>query len=502
MLDRGVSAARALDNDRADTSRHARHPRRRLHEARAIRARRLASQCLLEHAAYTLRTGQPRCRRESARACDASRGTGQSPRCGEVGASSDGHAAACASAGTSRCRQGDDDRGTHSPGARRHGACDRAVERCNQARVAFRRGGDGISRATLQTLAVSYFTAGQLPQADSLYRAELAIDRRIFGERHPQAASDIMDLGSIAFQHAQYVQAESLYRQGVTIDEAWFGPERPAMAGPFLLLGQALVKLGKTAEAGLRCCGVHSRIGQRVHSGPHPDVARTLNALGANAAARDHQAEAEDYYRRSRGHAARRCMVRTTSTWVHRSPTSRRRGWCVETIRRPNDSSATHSPCMRRCSRARSSTSGLLAQSSAARSREARWREAEPELRTAYEIMNKQAPTSEWATSSREDLVCDLLRARSCRRGAEVSRRRRACDKALRLRSKRERRASQARRSRWLSFEPRSALADELAQHVRQDAAVLVVVHLLRRIDPREHLELLRRAVAAPSRER
>src|SRR6185312_7778757 len=37
--------------------------------------------------------------------------------------------------------------------------------------------------------------------------------------------------------------------------------------------------------------------------------------------------------------------------------------------------------------------------------REGRWRDAEPELRTAYEIMNKQAPTSEWATSSREDLV-------------------------------------------------------------------------------------------------
>ena len=37
--------------------------------------------------------------------------------------------------------------------------------------------------------------------------------------------------------------------------------------------------------------------------------------------------------------------------------------------------------------------------------RQSRWKEAEPELVAGYEIVNKQAPTSEWATSARDDLV-------------------------------------------------------------------------------------------------
>src|SRR5581483_7464018 len=37
--------------------------------------------------------------------------------------------------------------------------------------------------------------------------------------------------------------------------------------------------------------------------------------------------------------------------------------------------------------------------------------------------------------------------------------------------------------------------ADELAEHVGKNAAVLVVVHLFRRVDPRHGLELLLRAV-------
>ena len=37
--------------------------------------------------------------------------------------------------------------------------------------------------------------------------------------------------------------------------------------------------------------------------------------------------------------------------------------------------------------------------------KELRWRDAEPELHAGYEIMNKLAPASEWATSAREDLA-------------------------------------------------------------------------------------------------
>src|SRR6266568_4690703 len=47
----------------------------------------------------------------------------------------------------------------------------------------------------------------------------------------------------------------------------------------------------------------------------------------------------------------------------------------------------------------------------------------------------------------------------------------------------------------------RSRLAEKIAQHERQDAAVLVVVHLDRRVDAQQQRDFLRAAVGSPDHE-
>src|SRR5437762_10685438 len=48
----------------------------------------------------------------------------------------------------------------------------------------------------------------------------------------------------------------------------------------------------------------------------------------------------------------------------------------------------------------------------------------------------------------------------------------------------------------------RSRLAEKIAQHERQDAAVLVVIHLDRRVDAQEQRDFIHAAVLAPDHER
>ena len=48
---------------------------------------------------------------------------------------------------------------------------------------------------TLSELANSHFYAGHFDLSDAINRRVLAMDRRIYGERHPQVANDLINLG-------------------------------------------------------------------------------------------------------------------------------------------------------------------------------------------------------------------------------------------------------------------------------------------------------------------
>ncbi len=257
---------------------------------------------------------------------------------------------------------------------------------------------------SLQVLGAAHFYAGDLAEADSFYRAGLAIDRRVYRAPHPQIASDIMDIGSVQYQRANYVEAERAYREGEAMYESWFGKDRPETGAALFLLAQPLVKLSRPDEAQPlleRALAIEDRF----HKGPHPRRAYILNALGANAAVRGHQAEAERYYLRSADilrtlygpsySLVGTALANVATTWIERRDYPRAERLLREAL-------AIYAKSL-----SATDLSVGLARARLGRAlvRQARWRDAERELIAAYQIVKKEAPASEWTANARADLA-------------------------------------------------------------------------------------------------
>ena len=151
--------------------------------------------------------------------------------------------------------------------------------------------------ANMSELANCYFYAGKYSASDSLNQQILAMDRKLYGERHPHVANDLINLGAIQYEWSHYIEAERYYRKALDIIEAFYGKDHPETASAYTMLGRALVpqKRFKEAESTLReALGIDERVYGKVH----PRVASTLNELGKIA---QHQgqlkAAAEDFQR-------------------------------------------------------------------------------------------------------------------------------------------------------------------------------------------------------------
>lgn len=132
---------------------------------------------------------------------------------------------------------------------------------------------------SLTELANSHFYSGHYAASESLNQQVLAIDRQLYGERHPHVADDLINLGAIKFELGHYPQAERFDRDALDITEAFYGQDNPATASALTTLGRTLVAEGKRDEA----AGMLQRalsIEEQVYGKVHPRVAGTLNELG------------------------------------------------------------------------------------------------------------------------------------------------------------------------------------------------------------------------------
>ncbi|MGD2068493.1 MAG: serine/threonine-protein kinase [Gemmatimonadota bacterium] len=166
---------------------------------------------------------------------------------------------------------------------------------------------DALLSAALGELANTRFYAGDLQGSDSLNRAVLALDRGLYGERHPSVGDGLINLGAIRFQRGDYEGAEALYREALGILEPYYGPDHPETASNLTMLGQALVYQGRYDEA-VELLERALAVRERVYGPRHPDVATTLSELATVALQRDRldlaQARFEriaDIYRRAYG---------------------------------------------------------------------------------------------------------------------------------------------------------------------------------------------------------
>lgn len=187
------------------------------------------------------------------------------------------------------------------------------------------------------TLGSIYHKLGDLPRADSLLRASLALRRRTVGVRHPTVADGLVALALLRMDQAQYDSAESLVRSAMQIRSTIRATGDPALANDRVALGRileakgdypaSLQVLGEAVglhaqrdsassdyvAAATALANTHFYAGNydaadslnvrilaldRARHGPrHPAVAEDLVNLGAAQFERGNYREAERYYR-------------------------------------------------------------------------------------------------------------------------------------------------------------------------------------------------------------
>ncbi len=146
-------------------------------------------------------------------------------------------------------------------------------------------------------LASAHFYAGNYDVADSLNRQVLAMTRRLFGDKHPRVAEDLMNLGATEQERGNYAQAEAYFRDALARTITFYGEDHYRTAGDLVYLGRALLLQNRYPEA--KAAFERSlAIRERVFGPMHPNVANTLNELGSLAIRENRYDDAEVAFRR------------------------------------------------------------------------------------------------------------------------------------------------------------------------------------------------------------
>jgi len=161
------------------------------------------------------------------------------------------------------------------------GSYDAAIEVLQEAvKLQAAQGGSTTDLAeTLTELANSHFYSGHYAASEALNQKVLAMDRKLYGDRHPHVADDLINLGAIKYDLGHYPEAEQFDRQALDITQSFYGQNHPATASALTILGRTLVSEGKSDEAAnlLQQALV---VEEKVYGKVHPRVAGTLNELG------------------------------------------------------------------------------------------------------------------------------------------------------------------------------------------------------------------------------
>jgi serine/threonine protein kinase/tetratricopeptide (TPR) repeat protein len=150
---------------------------------------------------------------------------------------------------------------------------------------------------SLTELANAQFYAGHLDISNSLNLRVVAMDRQLYGERHPNVAEDLINLGAIQSEWGHYAETERYYRQALDIIQGFYGKDHPETASVMTVLGRSLNNQGRfddSANMLREALGIQ----ERVYGPVHPRVASALGELGKVAMKQGKLDEAEADFRR------------------------------------------------------------------------------------------------------------------------------------------------------------------------------------------------------------
>lgn len=151
--------------------------------------------------------------------------------------------------------------------------------------------------ASLYELSNAHFYAGRYKEAEELTRRVLAMNKEIYGDKHPRVAECLVNLGAIQQDLGNYVEAEKYHRQALEITRVFFGPDHHRTASGMTMVARALVFQGRFAEA-VELLRQSLAIQEGVFGPVHPRVASALNELGNSALRMQRFDEAKTSFRR------------------------------------------------------------------------------------------------------------------------------------------------------------------------------------------------------------
>ena len=273
---------------------------------------------------------------------------------------------------------------------------------------------------TLTDLANANFYAGHLDISNSLNQRVLIMDRQLYGDRHPNVAEDLINLGAIQTEWGHYAETERDYWQALDIIQNFYGKDHPETASVMTVLGRSLVAQGKYDEAAdmLReSLGIQ----ERVYGPVHPRVASALGELGKVAMQQGKLDEAEADFRRQsdiyrsvyngKHYYIGAALVNLGGVYMERKQYSR----AEQNFRQALQMYAqTLPPDHQNVAFARIKLGRALFA-------ERHYAEAEHETHAGYEILTKQTtPSAAWLQNARTDLVAEYDALKQPEQAAKV----------------------------------------------------------------------------------
>jgi serine/threonine-protein kinase len=110
--------------------------------------------------------------------------------------------------------------------------------------------GDARREATIQNhLGLLYYNLDRNVESQQAYEAALAIDRRIYGEKHEQTLATEENLATTLSALKQYDRAVEMMRAALAVETELLGVDNPERAGTLELLGNVYQDANRGAEA-------------------------------------------------------------------------------------------------------------------------------------------------------------------------------------------------------------------------------------------------------------
>ena len=137
---------------------------------------------------------------------------------------------------------------------------------------------EGVGSSAASILAKRYFNEGQYKQAIPLYQENLAANRRVLGEDHPDVATSLDDLAILYTKQSLYNKAESLYKEALSIRKRLLGDKHCDIATSLSNLAWFYMILSRYDDAESLCV---EALAMRKHllGNKHSDIATSLNIL-------------------------------------------------------------------------------------------------------------------------------------------------------------------------------------------------------------------------------